>query len=122
MMSERMFFPLDNNDGVDSVIAERFSDAPFFGLFDFDTQTFVVIDNTAQHKKDDMTPIKTIVRAVNPTTVFVQCLGKHVIRLFEERNIRVIKATYKTVREVIEHHEEVEESAEDCKDESASEE
>ena len=117
-MSERMFFPLDNNDGVDSVIADQFSDAPFFGLFDFDTETFIVIDNTAQHEKDDLTSIEKIVRAVNPTTIFVECLGQNVIRLFKEHGIKVVKAKYKTIREVIEHHEELEELANDCESEN----
>ncbi len=107
-MSERMFFPLDNNDGMDSTIAERFSDAPFFGLFDFDMQTLIMIDNTVHHAKDDSSPVEKIVQAVNPTTVFVQYLGQNIIRLFEEHGIRVIKAHYKTIREIIEHHKELE--------------
>jgi len=112
-----MFFPLDNNDGVNSLIADQFSDAPFFGLFDFETQTFIVIDNTAQHEKDDLTPIEKIVRAVNPTIVFVQCLGQNTIRLFEEHGIKIVKSQYKTVREVIDHHDELKELAKGCEEE-----
>ncbi|MCF7798793.1 hypothetical protein K9M74_02725 [Candidatus Woesearchaeota archaeon] len=115
-MSERMFFPLATNDGVDSLIADQFSNAPFFGLFDFETQSFVVIDNTAQQDKDNVAAIEVIVRTVNPTTIFVECLGQNIIRLFQERDIKVVKATYKTVREVIEHREELHELEEDCEE------
>jgi len=47
--SERIFFPLLDDNGNDSKISEHFGHAPFFGVYDVENKELKIIENKLNH-------------------------------------------------------------------------
>jgi predicted Fe-Mo cluster-binding NifX family protein len=112
--SERIFFPLLEDKGMDSEISQHFGHAPFFGLYDTGTKELKITENTLDHTDPDKSPVDQIVEAVNPTTVFALGIGGRAIGLFNEKGIALKTGDYKTVKEAIENLDKLEEQTQSC--------
>ena len=112
--NERIFFPLLEDNGLDSQISAHFGHAPFFGLYDTSTKYFTITDNTLSHTDPDKSPVDQIIEAVSPTTVFAHGIGARAIMLFKQKGIALKTGPYKTVNEVIANLDKLEEQASDC--------
>jgi predicted Fe-Mo cluster-binding NifX family protein len=113
-VSERMFFPLLNDKGLDSELSEHFGHAPYFGVYDFETEDFKVIKNELEHNDPSKTPIDQISDLVSPTTIFAKSIGRRAIGLIQQRGLRLKTGNFRTPREVIEHMDDLEEQTESC--------
>jgi predicted Fe-Mo cluster-binding NifX family protein len=111
---ERIFFPLLNDAGLDSEISQHFGHAPYFGLYIVEEDKFEILDNNLNHTDPTKTPIDQIEEAVQPTTIFAKGIGARAIQLINEKGLRLKTGMYRTVREVIENLDELEEQTKSC--------
>ncbi len=111
---ERIFFPLLDDNGMDSEISSHFGHAPFFGLYDTETKKLEIIENNLDHVDPTKSPVDQIVEAVNPTTVFAQGIGGRAIGLFAEKGVKLKTGPYTVVKEVIDNLDKLEDLTEGC--------
>jgi predicted Fe-Mo cluster-binding NifX family protein len=111
---ERIFFPLLNDDGLDSSISQHFGHAPFFGLYDAKTKELKIISNDLDHTDASKSPIDQIQDAVSPTTIFAKGIGSRAIGLIKEKGLGLKTGNYDTVKEVLDNLDNLEEQIKDC--------
>ena len=98
---ERIFFPLLDNNGLDSEISEHFGHAPFFGVYDVEKKKLTVIENSLDHTDPTKSPIDQIEEAVHPTTIFAKGIGGRAIGIIAEKGLSLKTGDYSTVKEVV---------------------
>jgi predicted Fe-Mo cluster-binding NifX family protein len=111
---ERIFFPLLDDNGMDSRISPHFGHAPFFGLFDTKTGEFTITGNTLRHDDPGKSPVDQIIDAVNPTSVFSQGIGARAVMLFNKRGISLKTGPYENVRDAVGNLDKLAEQTSDC--------
>ena len=112
--SERIFFPLLNNNGLESEISPHFGHAPFLGLYDMKSRQLSIKENVLEHTDPNKSPVDQIIEAVNPTIVFAQGIGSRAIGLFSEKGVSLKTGPYKTVKEAIENMSSLEDLTTSC--------
>jgi len=111
---EKIFFPLLNDNGLDSKISEHFGHAPFFGIYDVEKKDFKIIKNDLDHVNPNKSPIDQIQEAVNPTTIFAKGIGGRAIKIIEEKGLLLKTGDYNTVKEVIVNLDKLENQTTSC--------
>ncbi len=112
--TERIFFPLLDNKGEESEISEHFGHAPFFGVYDVEKKELNIIKNVLDHTNPNKSPIDQIEEAVNPTTIFAKGIGGRAIGLIAEKGMSLKTGNYKTVKEVLENLDKLDEQTQGC--------
>ncbi len=112
--NERIFFPLLDNKGENSEISQHFGHAPFFGVYDVEKKELKIIENDLDHTDPNKSPIDQIEEAVNPTTIFAKGIGGRAINLIAEKGLSLKTGDYKTVKEVIENLDKLDDQIESC--------
>lgn len=112
--NEKIFFPLLDDNGLDSEISQHFGHAPFFGLYDVKSKDLKIIKNDLDHTDPSKSPIDQIEEAVNPTTIFAKGIGGRAIGLIQEKGLGLKTGNYCTVKEVIENLDKLENQTQDC--------
>ncbi len=111
---ERIFFPLVENNGLDSNISQHFGHAPFFGLYLCNEKKFEVIANDLDHTDPTKSPIDQIVEAVNPTMIFAKGIGGRAIGIIREKGLKLKTGNFRTVKEAIDNLEELSDEINGC--------
>ncbi|NOR85782.1 hypothetical protein GQ473_06715 [archaeon] len=101
--SERIFFPLLDNNGLDSEISQHFGHAPFFGLYDVEKKELKIIENKLNHTDPAKSPIDQIQDAVNPTTIFSKGIGGRAIEIIAQKGLSLKTGDYTTIKEAIDN-------------------
>jgi predicted Fe-Mo cluster-binding NifX family protein len=112
--SERIFFPLLNNNGEDSEISQHFGHAPFFGVYEVETKKLKIIENNLDHSDPTKSPIDQIEDAVNPTTIFAKGIGARAIDIIQEKGLILKTGDYDTVGEVIKNLDNLNDQTQSC--------
>lgn len=112
--NERIYFPLLDDNGMNSEISYHFGHAPFFGLYDVDKQELKIIKNTLDHTNPNKSPIDQIIEAVNPTTIFAHGIGGRAVTLIKEKGLKLKTGEFKTVQEVVDNLDKLEDQDSDC--------
>jgi predicted Fe-Mo cluster-binding NifX family protein len=111
---DRVFFPLLEDNGLDSKISPHFGHAPFFGIYELKEDKLSIIANELNHSDALKSPIDQIEEVVNPSIIFAQSIGGRAISLIAQKGISLKTGPFNTVREVIEHWDELEDQKESC--------
>lgn len=111
---QRMYIPLDEDKGMDSAICEHFGHAPYFGIYDFDTQELTVTENKLDHSDENDSPVDQVMRSADPSIVFAKGIGQRAIGLFRLRGVKLKTGPYSTVSEVLKNIDELEDLSESC--------
>ncbi|MFP4112528.1 MAG: NifB/NifX family molybdenum-iron cluster-binding protein [Candidatus Woesearchaeota archaeon] len=111
---ERIFFPLLEDDGLDSKISEHFGHAPFFGLYDVSKHELKIIKNDLDHSDREKSPIDQIEDAVNPTTIFAKGIGQRAIRIIADKGLCLKTGPYQTIKDVLENLDRLNDQTESC--------
>jgi len=98
---ERIFFPLLDDNGLDSEISEHFGHAPFFGVYDVQKKELKIIENNLDHTDPTKSPIDQIEEAVHPTTIFAKGIGGRAIGIIAEKGLSLKTGDYSTVKEAV---------------------
>jgi predicted Fe-Mo cluster-binding NifX family protein len=99
----RIFIPLMDNKGEESEISLHFGHAPYFGLYNTKTKELTIQKNELNHSDPSKSPVDQVFEQVNPTIVYARDMGSRAISLFMEKNIILKTGSFKTVKEVIEN-------------------
>ena len=113
-MPQKIFIPLLNNNGEDSEISLHFGHAPYFGLYNADTKKLIIKENKLDHSDTQKSPVEQIMESANPDIVFARDIGQRAIMLFQEKNIKLKTGSYKTIKELIENVENLEDLKSGC--------
>ncbi len=111
---ERIFFPLLDDNGLDSEISQHFGHAPFFGVYDVKTKKLKIVPNDLDHTDPSKSPIDQIEDEVNPTTIFAKGIGGRAISIIQQKGLGLKTGNYDTVKEVIENLDNLEDQTQDC--------
>jgi predicted Fe-Mo cluster-binding NifX family protein len=111
---EKIFFPLLNNDGLNSKISQHFGHAPFFGLYDVNKSDLKIIKNDLDHTNPNKSPIDQIQDAVNPTTIFAKGIGGRAIDIIQKKGLKLKTGNYDSVKEVVENIDSLETLTDSC--------
>ena len=112
--SERIFFPLLDNNGLDSKISQHFGHAPFFGLYDVGKKELKIIENNLNHTDPTKSPIDQIQDAVNPTTIFSKGIGDRAIEIIAQKGLSLKTGDYTTIKEAINNIDKLEDQTTSC--------
>ncbi len=112
--NERIFFPLLNDNGMDSEISQHFGHAPFFGVYDVEKKELKIIENNLSHTDPNKSPIDQIEEAVNPTTIFAKGIGGRAIGIIQEKGLGLKTGDYTIVKEAIENLNKLENQTQGC--------
>ena len=113
-MPQKIFIPLLNNNGENSEISLHFGHAPYFALYDTDVKKIIIKENKLDHNNARKSPVEQIMENANPDIVFAQDIGQRAIMLFQEKNIKLKTGSYKTVKELIDNVENLEDLKNGC--------
>jgi predicted Fe-Mo cluster-binding NifX family protein len=111
---EKIFFPLLDDNGLDSEISQHFGHAPFFGVYEVKTKKLKIVPNDLDHTDPNKSPIDQIEDAVNPTTIFAKGIGGRAIGIIQQKGLGLKTGNYDTVKEVIENLDKLEDQTQDC--------
>ena len=111
---ERIFFPLLDNNGLDSKISQHFGHAPFFGLYDVEKKELKIIENTLDHTDPDKSPIDQIQDAVDPTTIFARGIGDRAIGIIAKKCLSLKTGDYATIKDAIGNLDRLEDLTDGC--------
>ena len=112
--SEKVFFPLLEDKGMDSKISDHFGHAPFFGVYDVDKKELKIIENNLNHTDPTKSPIDQIEEAVNPTTIFAKGIGGRAINIISQKGIALKTGNFNTVKEAVENLDNLQDQTESC--------
>jgi predicted Fe-Mo cluster-binding NifX family protein len=112
--SERIFFPLLDNNGKDSKISEHFGHAPFFGIFNTVNEELRIIENDLDHADPTKSPIDQIEEAVDPTTIFAKGIGGRAIGIIQQKGLRLKTGNFDTVGEALQNLDNLEDQVDSC--------
>ncbi len=113
--SDEIFLvPLLSNNGLDSEISPHFGHAPFFGVYNKNTGELSVFENNLDHYDRQKAPVDQILEKVRPTTVVVIGIGNRAIELFKEKGVSIKTGNFRTMKELINNIENLEELREGC--------
>lgn len=114
IVNEKIFFPLLDNNGLDSKISEHFGHAPFFGLYDMEKKELNIIPNDLDHTNPNKSPIDQIEEAVNPTTIFAKGIGGRAIGIIQQKGLGLKTGDYNTVKDALDNFDKLTTKVESC--------
>jgi predicted Fe-Mo cluster-binding NifX family protein len=112
--SDKIFFPILDNNSYDSRISPHFGHAPFFGIYDLKNKELKIIENTLNHSNPNKSPIDEIVELVNPTTIFAKGIGRKAINIINQKGLKLKTGNFDTIREVLDNFDNLCEDVSDC--------
>lgn len=97
----KLCFPAETNKGLESIVYSHFGSAPFFLLFDTETNTSDIIDNQdLGHEHGMCSPLKALNgKAVD--AIVVGGIGAGAVSKLNSMGIKVYRAEENTVRKNI---------------------
>lgn len=112
--NQRIFIPLMDDNGEDSEISLHFGHAPYFGLYDTAEKKLTIKENKLDHADPNKSPVDQVIEAVDPSIVFAQDMGRRAVELFTAKNILLKTGPYKTVGEMINNIDQLEDLTKNC--------
>jgi len=109
----KILIAINENSGKESKLSEHFGHCPYFAVYETETKNLKIIKNELDHSNLNLTPVDQIMK-FKPDVVFTLGIGQRAIKLFKERGVSLKTGNYKTVREVIENLNELEELEGSC--------
>ena len=98
----KLLIAINENNGENSKLSEHFGHCPYFAIYETDTKNLEFFENKLDHTNQNLTPVDQIMK-FKPNIVFSKGMGGRAIQLFTEKNIKIKTGDYKTVKEVIEN-------------------
>jgi predicted Fe-Mo cluster-binding NifX family protein len=118
-MNARILVPTEEDNGLDSNLAEHFGRAPYFTVIDLDEKNEVssvkTVPNTGEHAGGSGYA-HDLVLELKPKAIIVYGMGPRGLIGFQNAKVAVLKANANTVREVVSSYkeDELEELTEGC--------
>jgi predicted Fe-Mo cluster-binding NifX family protein len=100
----RILIPLEDENGLDSHVAEHFGRAPYFAVIEVDNGKVTstkILPNTTEHFGGTGHPHDTLL-ALNPHVIIAHAMGAGALMSFHKAKVLVLKANGNHVDEVVE--------------------
>lgn len=108
----KIAFPVNKDEGLNSVIASHFGRAKAFIIYDSESKQTVTIPIT-KHQENKCIPVK-ILEGFDLDAIYVFGLGWRALNLLEEKNIKAKTGSFTTVQEVVGHLDDLEDLETTC--------
>lgn len=109
----RILIPVLEDKGNDSEVSLHFGHAPYFAVFDSDKKELKIIKNNIDHSNPALTPVDQLM-VHKLDLIYVSDIGQRAINLFKEKGIELKTGEFKTVKEVIENIDNLENLTQGC--------
>lgn len=96
----RILMPVLENKGEESEISEHFGHAPFFAIYDTESEKLEVTENSLVHTDKKITPVDQLMKH-GPDVIYVIEIGQRAIALFREKGVMVKTGNFRTVKQVV---------------------
>ncbi len=100
---KNILVPLLNEDGLNSKISEHFGHAPFFAMYNFETNELKIVENKINHNDSEKSAIHQLKELFNPECLFVKSIGRKAIDNAKKLNIDLKSGEYQILFQVIEN-------------------
>lgn len=103
-MTEKIVIPTENQEGINSQIAQHFGRSPFFTIVELDNGKIAkvsTVPNTSEHVGGTGSPFDVLVQ-LNPKAVIVNGMGPRGIMNFNNAGVKVLRATAGVVDKIVE--------------------
>ncbi len=97
----KLCIPIENNEGVNSLVYGHFGSAPFFLIYDTETQTHDAIPNAGAHHVHGMCNPLNALQNLTIDAVVCRGMGMRAILKLQEAQIRAFRTDDLTVQDVI---------------------
>ncbi len=109
----RLLIAINNNKGKKSELSKHFGRCKYFAIYETKTETLEIVENKLDHANTQLTPVdQTMI--YSPDTIVALGIGSKAIKLFKEKNVNLKTGKYKTVGEVIENIDNLENLNQEC--------
>lgn len=98
----RLLIPIDESKGIESGLSSHFGHCPFFAIYETETKKVEIVRNELDHSDPSLTPVDQIMK-FKPDIVFSLGMGQRAINLFKQTNVMLKTGNLKTVKEVIDN-------------------
>lgn len=97
----RICLPVGDNNGVDSTVFGHFGSAPFFAIFDTESQSVELVNNgESEHEHGSCMPVDAL-RALKAEAVLCKGMGMRAANLLIEAGIKPYLVDAETVADAI---------------------
>jgi predicted Fe-Mo cluster-binding NifX family protein len=103
-MTEKIVIPTENQEGINSQVAEHFGRTPYFTVLELDNGKIVnvcTIANTSEHVGGVGTAFEQIIE-LKPKAIIVNGMGPRGISNFTNANVKVLRANTGVVTKLVE--------------------
>lgn len=112
-MENKILIAIKENKEMESELSEHFGHCPYFAIYNLENKKLEIINNKLDHSDENLSPVAQIMK-FKPSIVFSLGMGNRAIKLFKEQNIQTKTGNYKTLKEVIENINELEDLSNGC--------
>ncbi len=96
----------ENNNGLESMVAQHFGHAPFFMLVDVENGEVSTVESAANPYAEAHQPgqIPTFIKQLKANVILSGGMGGRAIEFFEQANIKAATGASGTVRQALENY------------------
>ena len=96
----------ENNNGLESMVAQHFGHAPFFMLVDVENGEVSTVESAANPYAEAHQPgqIPAFIKQLNANVILSGGMGGRAIEFFEQANIKAATGASGTVRQALENY------------------
>ncbi len=96
----KICIPTKNNDGLNAKLSVHFGSAPYFTIYDTESQDLNAVKNENQHHEHGSCSPRKVVMGLGVQAVIAAGLGRRALLSLNESGIKVYKTEAKVVSEI----------------------
>jgi predicted Fe-Mo cluster-binding NifX family protein len=103
-MATRVIIPVEEENGLESHVAQHFGRAPYFAVVDFEkgeAKSIKTQPNTGEHLGGTGHPHENLL-ALKPDVIIAHGMGPGGLQSFRSAHVLVLKADAETVKQIVE--------------------
>ncbi len=97
----KLLIAINNNNGIYSVLSDHFGHCPYYAIYDTETSSLEIAKNDVNHSNTALTPVDQVINQFNPEVIFSLSIGQKALKLFNDKGIKIKTGKFRTVKEVI---------------------
>lgn len=101
----KICIPVENNEGIESVLYDHFGSAPHFLIYDTETGNHAAVSNSNQHHTHGMCQPIEALSGSKFDVIVCRGMGARAVQKLNMSGIQVYKTEREKVKDIIEHYE-----------------
>lgn len=111
----KILIPILENRGRESRVSSHFGRAPYFALYNSETDKLEIIENKSEHFGGGGRPAEIMLK-YKPDVVFAIEMGPRAVNLIRSKGIRIETGNYNIVEDIIKNKDKLKKLEEACKE------